>query len=324
LARIPSLPGYDRMASGPDLIKPFLDAILAVRLAGLSADIVHDHNYEAPLAAALSRLWTGTPVVYSAHNTMREELPTYFSSRLMGMLAKGIGSTLDHSVPRLADYGIAINPASVQTLRRLGCSEVKHIPPGINPDEFVDVNPAVLGEGPWVVYAGNTDAYQDLDILFEAMKYIQDASLLIVSSTPPPRWSTMTGQKIRYVQTTDFSEVCGFLAAADVAVLPRSVCSGYPMKLLNYLGMGLPTVAAAGSARKMPGVVVVPNRDPIAVADAVKELLANDDRRFRMGRQARGHVLQRCSWDARAVELEEVYHSLLDVKNASVGVNFGA
>lgn len=310
VVRTPAVPGYDNLRAGPDLVKPALDLALAWKLARLRADVVHAHNYEAPIAAALARLRTGTPLVYNAHNTMGEELHTYFEGRVSRGVARRVGRLLDRTVPRLAEHALAISPGAVQTLEDLGCPVVSHVSPGIDPDEFPEVVPAPLPPGPWVVYAGNPDGYQDLDVLIEAMHHVPGVGLLLVSASPLDHWEG-AAPRLLLRQTASFTEVRRYLAAASVAALPRAVCSGYPIKLLNYLAMGLVTVAARGSAQPLPGVVAVPDRDPQAFAAALRGLLVDPESLAARGREARAHALQHCTWDARAAELEDVYRQVL-------------
>lgn len=317
VVRTPAVRGYDNLRAGPDLVKPFLDAALALRLGRLEADVVHAHNYEAPLAAALARIWTRVPIIYNAHNTMGEELHTYFEGRLARRIAHRVGRALDRTVPRLADHALAISAPGVDSLRALGCARVSHVAPGVDPDELPETRPAELPPGPWVVYAGNPDRYQDLDVLVEAMRSVPEAGLLMVSASPLDEWAASGLPRLRLVQTASFAEVRGLLAASSVAALPRTVCTGYPIKLLNYLGMGLPTVAAEGSAQRLPGVVTVPNRDPAAMAAALRTLVVDEERCRRLGAAARDHVLTSCTWDARAVELEAVYWDVLRRTNGA-------
>jgi glycosyltransferase involved in cell wall biosynthesis len=311
VVRTPRIPGYDNLRAGPDLIKPVLDLALAAQLARLPADIVHAHNYEAPVAAWLARPFTGVPIVYNAHNTMGEELHTYFEGRLAQGVARRAGRLLDRTVPRLADHAVGISPGAVPTLRGLGCASVTHIPPGLDPAEFAEqVEPAELPPGPWVVYAGNPDRYQDLDVLVKAMRAVPEAGLLLVSASPLDDWKGVL-PRLALRTTTSFAEVKRYLAAASVAALPRTMCTGYPIKLLNYLAMGRLTVAAEGSAQPLPGVVSVPNHDVAALACAIREALADPVRTRDIGAEARAHVLAECTWDARAVELESVYRDVL-------------
>ena len=309
--RTPNFPGYNNMRAGPDFVKPLLDLALAHRIASVKSDVVHAHNYEAPIAAALARLRTQTPIVYNAHNTMAEELPSYFERASVRRVAGRFGRWLDQRVPRLAEHAVGLNPDSIGTLKALGCSHVSLVQPGVDSAEFEDVIPAVLPDGPWVVYAGNPDRYQDLDVLIDSMRHLPDCGLLLVSASPLHEWADCGLERLKLVQTNDFSEVKALVKAAHVAAIPRTVCSGYPIKLLNFLALGVPTVVAKGSAQPLPGVVSVPNHDPIAMATEIRKLIQNDTHRRRLGDQASAHIRSACSWDARAQELEEVYAKVL-------------
>jgi glycosyltransferase involved in cell wall biosynthesis len=185
------------------------------------------------------------------------------------------------------------------------------VPPGIDAEELDGVRPARLEPGPWVVYAGNPDRYQDLDVLIDAMRRIPDVGLLMVSASSLEEWRDCGLKRLKLVQTSAFDEVKSLVAAADVAAIPRTVCSGYPIKLLNSLGLGVPTVVAEGSAQPLPGVVSVPNRDPIAMAESIADLVSDHERRNRLGAEARAHVRAACTWDARAHELERVYQTVI-------------
>jgi hypothetical protein len=65
-------------------------------------DLLHAHAYEAALIAWLCRLATGLPIVYSGHNTMVDELPTFNFIRPQ-WLARALGRCLDAVVPRIGD-----------------------------------------------------------------------------------------------------------------------------------------------------------------------------------------------------------------------------
>lgn len=311
VVRTPSIPGYRNMRAGPDWVKPILDLALAARIAGIPADVIHAHNYEAPLAAYLVRRRTGVPVVYNAHNTMGEELPTYFEHPLVRAGAQSAGQWLDRVVPRRADHAVVLNQDAVQTLERLGCASVSCVPPGVDADELVGVRPNTLPPGPWVVYAGNPDHYQDLDVLMAAMRQIPHVGLLMVSASSLSEWSDCGLERLKLIETDDFDDVKAWVAAADVAAIPRTVCTGFPIKLLNFLGLGLPTVMASGSAQPLPGVVEVPNHDPTAMAAAIDDIVNDRQRLETLGEFARSHVQARCTWDARARDLETIYYRVI-------------
>lgn len=320
--------GYRRLRAGPDLMKPALNISLAAgvwRAARDGLDLLHAHNYEAPLACLPARARFGLPLIYCAHNRMGDELETYFSGRGAQAAARLSGAALDHTVPRLADHAMAIHPRSVAGLRALGCRSVSCVEPGVDPAELPPTAPALLPPGPWVVYAGNPDRYQDLPVLFAAMRRVPEARLLLVSASDMREWTALLPPRTLVIQTSDFAVVRAHLAAAELAVLPRAVCAGYPIKLLNYLGMGLPTVMAAGAAVAAPGVEPAADGDEADFARAIRRLLAEPARRRAMGAAARAHVLERCSWAARAAELEAVYvQCLADAAPAPRAADAGA
>lgn len=307
--RTPNVPGYNNMRAGPDWIKPFLDAALAFLVAQQDVDILHVHNYEAPLAARLGRLGRKIPMVYSAHNVMSEELHLYFSGRVTQKIASVFGRILDRTVPKMADHAIAIRPESVPVLKGLGCSQVSCVPPGVSMRDFQSTKRISLEEGPWVIYAGNPDNYQNLDVLMQAMRLIPQIKLLMVSAASLAQWKGI--DNVHCVETADFEAVCAYMRAADVAVLPRVSCSGFPMKILNYLALGLPVVAAEGSAVDIPGVVSVPNYDARALAEGIKNLILNRQRLSALGLAGQEAVQTNYSWSAQCEKLERIYTNLL-------------
>lgn len=323
--RTPALPGYRNLRSGPDRVKPFLDLALAVRLLGLArhGDVVHAHNYEAPLAAFPARTLLRVPLIYSAHNTMEEELPVYFARPAARTAATWLGRVLDRQVPWRADAALALSEAGVAALRRLGCPRVHHLPPGVDLEELAGARPErarrdlALAGRPWVVYAGNPDPYQDLDVLVAAMGRLPEVGLLVVSAAPLEdleRACDRAGvgpRRRRLVVTPRWEDARDCIAAADLAGLPRTVCSGFPIKVLNYLGLGVPVVAARGAAPPIPGVVPVADRDPEALARVLGDLLADGGRRVALGEAARQAIAASWTWEARAATLEGIYREVL-------------
>jgi glycosyltransferase involved in cell wall biosynthesis len=308
LLRTLAPPGYRRMRAGPDLVKPALDLALAALVAQSPAQLLHAHNHEGALVAALGA--RGRPIVYSAHTLMEEELPTYLSSRWAGPMRR-LGGGLDWLVPQLCDQVMAISPRAAKELRRQGARGVELIEPGVSAADLAEVEPLRAGPGPWVVYAGNPDRYQDLPVLLEAMRKLPDVGLLLVGASGFEEHDLRGIARLHVVRSSNFGEIRAWIAGADVAALPRATCAGFPIKLLNYLGMGVPTVAARGSARELPGVVVVPDRRPAEMASALARLL-EDPARAELGRHARQHVLERWTWERRVLGVEECYGRALE------------
>ncbi len=113
------------------------------------------------------------------------------------------------------------------------------------------------------------------------------------------------------------SGVPALLAAADICLAPlRSVPlfdTFIPSKIFEYLAAGRAVVGAvAGEAAQIlreGGAVVVPPEDSAALADAIRALTADPQRRQAMGRQGRAHV-ERC-FDRAALARE--YRKILEI-----------
>jgi glycosyltransferase involved in cell wall biosynthesis len=306
------------MRAGPDWIKPVLDVLMIPFLRKERPDVIHVHNYEAPLVAKMANMLrrSSIPIVYSAHNLMEEELPSYFKGRRSQKLMSHFGRILDRNVPQMTEHCVVLSEVGMKKLKELGCKNISLIYPGVAASEFEDVIPQELPEGRWVIYAGNPDQYQDLDILMEAMSFLPEVGLVMVSASDTRKWKRKGKGRTLHIQTQNFKEVCGYLEKAHVGVLPRVQCSGFPIKVLNYLAMGLPVVCSEGSKIDVPSVFSVPNHSPEKMAKKISWLLSEEDRRLVIGLDGRNFVFKELSWKKQAERLEKIYQAeIRDMKN---------
>ena len=320
--RTPQIFGYQNMRAGPDWTKPWLDLRMVYNLIKLDPDVIHVHNYEAPfvvwMTQILSKHHRKIPVVYSAHNTMKDELPTYFSK---GWLKKGmskIGKQLDLHVPKKMDCCVVLREESIEKMTLLGCQNVRWVSPGIDPKEFDShectdfmCKPEWMKGKQWIIYAGNPDQYQDLDILMDVMNALPEIGLIFISGSDSSQWQRQRGI-IQRIHSSNFQEIQQYLRWSDMAVITRQNCTGFPIKLLNYAACGLVTVCAQGSYLSIPSVLKVPNGDIPQTIAMVKKILANPELREELGNEGQQFVLKNLTWQEQAAKLEEIYLELLD------------
>jgi glycosyltransferase involved in cell wall biosynthesis len=103
------------------------------------------------------------------------------------------------------------------------------------------------------------------------------------------------------------------LSLVDVAVSAKRSASEANGKLLNYMAMGLPTVAyETPVARELLGEhgVYAPLGDVAALGDALLGLLDAAPRRAALGPALRARARSRFSWDGVGARLESVYENL--------------
>ncbi len=111
------------------------------------------------------------------------------------------------------------------------------------------------------------------------------------------------------------SDVADILGASDLFVFP-SLYEGMPGAVIEAMGCGLPIVASdiggvAEAVAPGDGAVLVPPRDPAALAAAVANLLDDPERRARMGRRNRELFERRFTMDHSAEALIRMYRQVV-------------
>jgi protein involved in polysaccharide export with SLBB domain/glycosyltransferase involved in cell wall biosynthesis len=316
-----------RLAILPWLLRKALyDLALVRRLRDIvrqyEIDIIHAHNYEGPVIAFIVRWLTGVPVVYHAHNTLSDELPCYVRGSWLRRLAAVVGRFLDRQIPRRADHAIALTEQLEAFLRKQGVAEsnVSVIAP-VAPVAVTDSHPPNEGFGDRfvVLYSGNFDPYQDLEVLGEACSIAGRAApdLLLVLVTHDPLWNERIDDRMRgflrnaqVIVAPSFQRVRRLLASAHVLVCPRSSWSGYPIKLLNYLAAGRPIVAAQGSAKGLvhnQTALVVPNKSPEALAAALLRIRREPELAGQLAEGALRAAASAPTWASVTRAVEAIY-----------------
>lgn len=322
--RIGALPGMTQVHPGPSWYKPCLDLLLTRALLSMvrhwQPDVMHAHNFEGLLVALYVRRRTGVPVVYHVHNAMGLELHTYFRSR-PGQWAGGIaGRWVDAHLPRRADHCIVLNKAAVDYFRQRGVEQLHVVPPGIDfePGDGQRARQH-LGDGPLVLYSGNLDHYQDLDLLLQAFRLVltayPDAKLVLSTNSEPGSWRARAealgiGGQTVLIYAREFGTARDLLAAADVAVCPRTVCLGFPIKLLNYMAASKAIVASAGSAcglHHLDNGWVVDDGDTEGMAAAIVNLLEEPALAQHLGERARQTAEREYTWDRAVDAIAKIY-----------------
>jgi glycosyltransferase involved in cell wall biosynthesis len=103
--------------------------------------------------------------------------------------------------------------------------------------------------------------------------------------------------------------------SADIFVFP-SLRKGLPLSVLEAMACGLPVVGF-----DVPGMndvivngengLLVPARDPKALANAVLALLNDEDLRRELGQKARKLVVEKYNWDTVISKIEKIYYEAI-------------
>jgi glycosyltransferase involved in cell wall biosynthesis len=261
LTRVRAGRALDIGRSRPQLARIHADAALLVAALRERPDVILGHNADGGLVAGLAGAWMRVPAVYFRHSDTAEELA------LHGPGIRILGRVLEAAARTLCTRTVVLAPEP-----RVGGS-IDALPPPADPDE-AQVEPA---NGSILYYEGNRDRYQNLGWLAAALRAarcVRPGADLLVAASPGER-----------------------PARADLALVPRSLPGGYPMKLLACQVAGIPAVCVESAA---PGLVdgvdafVVPGRgSPLLFAERVAAALRDDEARERVRVQARARALAR-------------------------------
>ncbi len=284
------------------------------RLIGkIPADVVHLHFPYPPGEVANFLLGKGKVTVVTYHSdVVRQKLILpFYRPLLLRILSR-------------ADGIIVTSPRYLESspYLRLFREKCTIIPLGVEverfasaPDDEVQAIRRCYGQ-PILLFVGKLRYYKGIPYLLEAMKDLE-AKLLIVGSGPMEKeWRKLASDmgldgKVFFLGEVEDDKLPAFYHACDVFVLPASHRSeAFGTVLIEAMAAGKPVISTelgTGTSwvnRDGETGLVVPPRDPKALAGAVKLLLEDKALRLRMGGKARAH--------ARSFSVEEMTRKVLN------------
>lgn len=200
------------------------------------------------------------------------------------------------------------------------------IPFGVDPDDWPAEEWRVARihrthPGPIVLFLGRLVYYKGLDVLVDAMGRVE-ASLVVVGDGPQRRALDRRVRRaapqgrVHLVGQVDTAERSAYYRAADVLVLPSiSRAETFGIAMLEAMSLGTPVVSTeVGTAtswvnRSGETGLVVPPRDPEALAAAITALLNDDSLRRAMGAAAATRVRDAFSKRTMLEAFADVYRN---------------
>ncbi len=289
--------------------------------------LVHLHLLKARVLGGLAARWARVPIVVETlHGTL---LAGYYAAPLTRLLA-----ALERWLARRMDAVVAVSPAVARELaaaRVVSGPRVHVIPLGLDLERFRDgaARPTLrrsLGapaEVPLVGIVGRLVPIKGVDAFIDAAAQIRRrlpaAQFVVVGDGPlrldlerRAREAGLAGQVHFLGWRRNLEELYPDL---DLIML-TSLNEGTPVSIIEAMAAGRAVVATrAGGVVDVveDGVtgVLVPPRDPGALAAAAVALLNDPERRRRMGEAARSAVLPRYGAARLVEETDALYRALL-------------
>lgn len=148
-----------------------------------------------------------------------------------------------------------------------------------------------------------------------------DVRFTIVGKNPVPEVAALAGE---HVQVTGFvDDVRPWVEQASVFVCPLRRGAGIKNKILQAWALERAVVATSVSVGGLPlreGENLVVADEPVAFARAVLDLLADAGRRAALGHAGRATVLEHCTWERRALQMEEILQQVAGARAAAPAV----
>jgi glycosyltransferase involved in cell wall biosynthesis len=250
-----------RVKAGPSLAKMLLDvpfmAEAVLRLAFGRYDVVHAVEEAAHLVAPFARLLR-VPLVMDVDSSIPDQL------RYTGFATRGplvwLAEALERNALRHAAAAVTVCTSLTDGVKRrapgLAVFQVedpplvdRRMPP--KPDEVQALRRELaLGDGPVILYSGNFEPYQGVELLLEATPHVPGAQFLLMGGRLPEierlrarAGEIGTGSRVFFSGTRPPSELPVFLSLADVLCSPRVKGENTPFKIYSYLASGKPIVA---------------------------------------------------------------------------------
>jgi glycosyltransferase involved in cell wall biosynthesis len=340
IRRTPSIPFRERYEVGSSLHKIAFDLLLfwtvlfeAVRHR---PDLIHAHMHEGALIGLIIGKLLRIPVVFDFqgsltsemldHKFLRRDSPFYrflywLETRLDRLPAAVLTSS--HNARSLLIEEFGCHPDRIHTVP--DCVDTEAFYPRAEDEQATLAALRMqLGVPPGrktVVYLGLLADYQGTDALLQAAKHLnqerEDVHFLIMGFPAVEHYQQMAQQlgidsHTTFTGKVPYAEARDFLALGDVAVAPKlSATEGYG-KILNYMAMGLPTVAfdTPVSREYLGDLGLYAKRgDPESLAKTL--LLGLSGRVYEQrGAELRQVAASSYSWDRATRMILDVYHAV--------------
>ena len=346
-ARVACPDGYvvEHVAAGPpepvpkDELLPFMDELgdrMRSRWQHRPVDLVHAHFWMSGLAALRAARATRVPVLQTFHALgsvkRRHQGEADTSPRSRIDLERLLCRTVDHVVATCTD--------EVEELRRLGLGAERAtvIPCGVDVDHFTPEGPSAAGptRDHRLLVVGRLVPRKGVGNVVEALVELPGVRLVVAGGPPADRLGSdphaeRLGKLAARLGVADRVDFVGGVTRDEVPALMRA--SDVVVTVPWYEPFGIVPVEAMACGRPLVGSAVgglldtvvpgetgelVAPRDPRGLADALRRLLADPERRAAYGAAGRRRALALYDWDRVVARTDEVYRTAVAAAGSSV------
>ena len=280
-----------------------------LRWMRLRPDVIHVHEPLTPSASMFATLAARAPVVATVH------------AYLDRSVAMELAAPILRRVWRRVAIGVAVSEAAASFLRRaLPEAALEIVPNGVDVGAFAGAEPRTdLPAGRRILWVNRLDAQKGFPVALAAfakvLAEIPDAVLVVVGEGKDREALALLTESARarvdMRGAVPNDQVPSYLAACEVFVSPAVGQESFGIALVEAMAAGVPVVAT-----DIPGYrevvsdgvegLVVPPRDPEALAAALVTVLTEPELAKRLGEAGRERA-RTFDWPIVVDRVEELY-----------------
>jgi len=290
-------------------------------------DVIHSNEETIYIGMALAPL-RRSKLIYDMDSSLSDQLVEKWPAL---NTVKGIFNWFEGLAVRRADRVIAVCPA----LREIAESYDENTPVDVLEDVIMDgghhdddaaedLRRYLPDDGKLMLYVGNLEHYQGVDLVIEAMAsgaIHEKLHFLVIGGMVEhdlERCKTLSHElgiadRVFFLGPRPVTHLMDYLEQADVLISPRTKGVNTPMKIYSYLGAGVPIVAT-----DIPSHTQVLHDDnactveatPVALAEGINRVLDDEEYAQRLGWNAKQEAEERFSFNAFRKQLNSIYAQL--------------
>jgi glycosyltransferase involved in cell wall biosynthesis len=337
--RTPPIPWREDYEVGSSRHKIGFDLLLTFRVLTTALarrpDVIHAHLHEGALIGNVVGRLLGIPCVFDFQGSLTGEMVDHNFLRPTG-LAFGLWRRLERAIVRMSRVIITSSQHAVRLLEtEFACSSegLYSVPDCVDAETFrprtpddVDVASVrtQLGIPPGkrvIVYLGLLADWQGIDLLLQAAQSLaqrrSDVHFLVMGFPNVEHYQHMARTldldgRVTFTGKVPYVEAPRLLRVGEVAVAPKLSATEGSGKLLNYMALGLPTVAfdTPVSREYLADLgFYAQHRDAGALASALADALDDKPRARQTGEALRERVLQHYAWHQAAQTILAAYRA---------------
>ena len=328
--RIPQIPFVNNVPPGFSIKKLICDVVMTFCVLRecfrKQYHVIHAVE-ESVFMAILIKTLFGTPYIYD----MDSSLPRQITDQLPPL--KLIGSFLGW-FERLAVRHSKGVVAVCQALEDVAASHSESVPivriedasllTQETTEEVAQPNSVLNLEGEILMYVGNLQTYQGIDLLLDAFTHVYhhspDVQLVVIGGSDEDiakyrakAQAFSISDRTHFLGPRPIDQLGAYLEQADILVSPRTLGSNTPMKIFSYLESGIPVLATKLHMHTQvldDEIAVLVEDNPLDMARGICSLLHDRNLRHRISTAAQERIRQQFCSELLDSKLTEFYQEL--------------